>query len=62
LEVDPVVHELVLSSILNFLIAGEYEWLDSKNEISNVDGKTNADEMVHLEEETEGTLLHLSSL
>lgn len=53
---------------MEFLILGgllgttEFERLDSQNEVGNVDGKTNADEVVHLEEETEGTLLHLVDL
>ena len=66
LEVDPVVHELVLLGkfqvLWSLLSSAKFEGLDTEDEVSNVDRKANSNEMVHLKEETEGTLLHLSSL
>jgi hypothetical protein len=63
LEVDPVVHHsVVLNVALAFSISAEFWLLLGKNKPANINGETDSDEVVHLEEETESTLLHLVDL
>ena len=63
LEVNPVIHEsvVVFEAFLHAL--GCLCWrVHNGNKPADVNRKTNADEVVHLEEKTESTLLHLVDL
>ena len=63
LEVDPSVHELVVLLEGCGLGISSKDWLvHDSDEPADVDGEADSNEVVHLEEETEGTLLHLVDL
>lgn len=63
LEVDPVVHKsVVLVQVVAFWVIAEFGFVHDSDKPSNVDGETNSNKVVHFEEKTEGTLLHLVDL
>ena len=60
LEVDPVVHQSVF--LVQIVVCLELGLVHDVHEPGDVDRESNANEVIHLEEKTEGTLLHLVDL
>lgn len=61
LDVNPLVHSLVLGSLFGVGDYGRFE-VKVNNKPHDVDTEANSNDVVHLEEKSEGTFFHLHNL